>query len=72
MNSPFLDAARWDAEVAKMIKAFGAPNRSGGRQDHRGLSQTELRGVSCFQYKMKCERSANAEGRLLGMAIISG
>ena len=25
MNSPFLDAARWDAEVAKMIKAFGAP-----------------------------------------------
>jgi len=25
MNSPFLDAARWDAEVAKMIKSFGAP-----------------------------------------------
>ncbi|MGH6846426.1 MAG: cytochrome c [Methylocella sp.] len=25
MNSPFLDAAHWDAEVAKMIKAFGAP-----------------------------------------------
>ncbi|MGB6324685.1 MAG: hypothetical protein WBG11_02605 [Methylocella sp.] len=25
MNSPFLDAARWDAEVAKMIKAFGTP-----------------------------------------------
>ena len=25
MNSPFLDAARWDAEVAKMIKAYGAP-----------------------------------------------
>jgi mono/diheme cytochrome c family protein len=24
MNSPFLDAAHWDAEVAKMIKAFGA------------------------------------------------
>jgi sulfite dehydrogenase (cytochrome) subunit B len=25
MNSPFLDAAGWDAEVTKMIKAFGAP-----------------------------------------------
>jgi sulfite dehydrogenase (cytochrome) subunit B len=25
MNSPFLDAKRWDAEVAKMIEAFGAP-----------------------------------------------
>jgi sulfite dehydrogenase (cytochrome) subunit B len=25
MNSPFLNAALWDAEVAKMINAFGAP-----------------------------------------------
>ena len=25
MNSPFLNAAVWDAEVTKMIKAFGAP-----------------------------------------------
>ena len=25
MNSPFLNAAAWDAEVTKMIKAFGAP-----------------------------------------------
>lgn len=25
MNSPFLDERQWDAEVAKMIKAFGAP-----------------------------------------------
>jgi sulfite dehydrogenase (cytochrome) subunit B len=25
MNSPFLNAAGWDAEVTKMIKAFGAP-----------------------------------------------
>jgi mono/diheme cytochrome c family protein len=25
MNSPFLDKAGWDAEVTKMIKAFGAP-----------------------------------------------
>lgn len=25
MNSPFLSAAGWDAEVAKMITAFGAP-----------------------------------------------
>lgn len=25
MNSPFLNAAGWDAEVGKMIKAFGAP-----------------------------------------------
>jgi uncharacterized protein (DUF697 family) len=24
MNSPFLDAAKWQAEVAKMIKAYGA------------------------------------------------
>ncbi len=25
MNSPFLNAAGWDAEVTKMIKFFGAP-----------------------------------------------
>jgi mono/diheme cytochrome c family protein len=25
MNSPFLSPAAWDAEVAKMITAFGAP-----------------------------------------------
>jgi mono/diheme cytochrome c family protein len=25
MNSPFLNAAGWDAEVNKMIKLFGAP-----------------------------------------------
>jgi mono/diheme cytochrome c family protein len=25
MNSPYPNAALWDAEVAKMIKAFGAP-----------------------------------------------
>jgi mono/diheme cytochrome c family protein len=25
MNSPFLNAAGWDAEVSKMITAFGAP-----------------------------------------------
>jgi sulfite dehydrogenase (cytochrome) subunit B len=25
MNSPFLNAAGWDAEVTKMIMAFGAP-----------------------------------------------
>jgi len=25
MNSPFLNAAGWDAEVTKMIKTFGAP-----------------------------------------------
>jgi sulfite dehydrogenase (cytochrome) subunit B len=25
MNAPFLGPAQWDAEVAKMIKAFGAP-----------------------------------------------
>jgi mono/diheme cytochrome c family protein len=25
MNSPFLNAAGWNAEVNKMIKAFGAP-----------------------------------------------
>jgi sulfite dehydrogenase (cytochrome) subunit B len=25
MNSPFLNAAGWNAEVTKMIRAFGAP-----------------------------------------------
>jgi sulfite dehydrogenase (cytochrome) subunit B len=25
MNSPFLNAAGWDAEVTKMVNAFGAP-----------------------------------------------
>ena len=25
MNSPFLDAAKWDAEIAKMLRVMGAP-----------------------------------------------
>jgi mono/diheme cytochrome c family protein len=25
MNSPFLDSAHWDAEIAKMAEAYGAP-----------------------------------------------
>jgi len=25
MNSPFPNAALWDAEITKMIKAYGAP-----------------------------------------------
>jgi sulfite dehydrogenase (cytochrome) subunit B len=25
MNSPYLNAAGWDAEVTKMVKAYGAP-----------------------------------------------
>ena len=25
MNSPYLNAAGWDAEVAKMVNAYGAP-----------------------------------------------
>jgi mono/diheme cytochrome c family protein len=29
MNSPFPSAAVWDAEVTKMIKAFGAPIEDG-------------------------------------------
>jgi mono/diheme cytochrome c family protein len=29
MNSPFPNAALWDAEVAKMIKVFGAPISDG-------------------------------------------
>jgi mono/diheme cytochrome c family protein len=29
MNSPFLNAAGWGAEVTKMIKAFGAPIEDG-------------------------------------------
>jgi hypothetical protein len=28
LNSPFLDRKTWDAEVTKMIKAFGAPVKS--------------------------------------------
>jgi sulfite dehydrogenase (cytochrome) subunit B len=33
MNSPFLNAAAWNAEVAKMIKAFGAPISDGDAKD---------------------------------------
>ena len=28
LNSPFLDRKTWEAEVTKMIKAFGAPVKS--------------------------------------------
>jgi len=33
MNSPFLNAAGWNAEVTKMIKAFGAPISDGDAKD---------------------------------------
>ena len=29
MNSPFMNAATWDADVTKMMKAFGAPISDG-------------------------------------------
>ncbi|HXW27014.1 MAG TPA: cytochrome c [Xanthobacteraceae bacterium] len=35
MNSPFPNAATWDAEVAKMINAFGAPI---GEADARAIA----------------------------------
>ena len=35
MNSPFPNAALWDAEVAKMINAFGAPI---GEADARAIA----------------------------------
>ena len=37
MNSPFPNAALWDAEIAKMIKAFGAP-----------ISQTDAKVISDY------------------------
>ena len=33
MNSPFPNAALWDAEVTKMIKAFGAPTSEADAKD---------------------------------------
>jgi sulfite dehydrogenase (cytochrome) subunit B len=33
MNSPFPSAALWDAEVTKMIKAFGAPINEADAKD---------------------------------------
>ena len=33
MNSPFLNASGWNAEVTKMIKAFGAPISDGDAKD---------------------------------------
>lgn len=32
MNSPFLDEKRWQASVAKMVKAFGAPIEAADQQ----------------------------------------
>jgi hypothetical protein len=46
MNSPFLNAAGWDAEVTKMIAAFGAPIQSERREDHRRLPEGQLRAVT--------------------------
>jgi hypothetical protein len=42
MNSPFLNAAGWDSEVAKMINAFGAPIDAGDAKIHCRLSEEEL------------------------------
>jgi mono/diheme cytochrome c family protein len=33
MNSPFLNAAGWNGEVTKMIKAFGAPINDADAKD---------------------------------------
>jgi mono/diheme cytochrome c family protein len=33
MNSPFLNASGWDAEITKMIKVFGAPIREADVKD---------------------------------------
>ena len=45
MNSPFLDAAHWDKEVSQDDQRVWRANRSGRRQNHRGLSQAELWGL---------------------------
>jgi mono/diheme cytochrome c family protein len=36
MNSPFLKPAAWDAEIGKMIKAFGAPIDDADAKDIAG------------------------------------
>jgi mono/diheme cytochrome c family protein len=36
MNSPFLDARKWEATVTKMVKAFGAPI---GEEDARKITE---------------------------------
>ena len=43
MNSPFLNAAGWNAEVTKMIKAIRRADRRRRCQGHRRLSGEELR-----------------------------
>ena len=43
MNSPFLNAAGWDAAVNKMINALGAPIDDGRRQGDQGIPGEELR-----------------------------
>jgi sulfite dehydrogenase (cytochrome) subunit B len=40
MNSPFLNAAGWNAEVTKMIKAFGAP-----------ISETDAKAIADYLAK---------------------
>ena len=43
MNSPFLNAALWDAEVNKMIKAFGAPISDADAKAIKDYLEEELR-----------------------------
>jgi sulfite dehydrogenase (cytochrome) subunit B len=40
MNSPFLNAGAWNAEVTKMIKAFGAP-----------ISETDAKAIADYLAK---------------------
>ena len=46
MNSPYPNAALWDAEVTKMIKAYGAPITDADATGNRGQLEEELRELS--------------------------
>ena len=51
MNSPFLNAAGWDAEVTKMIKAFGAPINDDDAKAIARLSEGQLRRLTAAPWR---------------------
>ena len=65
MNSPFLNAAGWDAEVAKMINAFGAPiDQADARiiadylKNNYGTMQTTDAGIAGARSSLALDRQA--------------
>jgi sulfite dehydrogenase (cytochrome) subunit B len=62
-NSPFLSGPAWDAEIAKMINAFGAPISEEDAKAIGGLLEDELRRLNARVMDPRLTRISAGEHR---------